>query len=268
MVDAIFSEPRLAAIYDAVTCFAYAVLGDIKLFAGDVDGAVASWDAAAEGFAIAAPGLVPYAGAGAALALAYGHRRAEALERATTALHAADRSGCPTTRAFARFAAAEASSHETASRATDLLNEAIDISESVSGAFIANVARLTLATLTARQGRPQRAVAYYPALLHEWRRSGQWAQQWNTLRTLVPILTEAGACIEAATLLGGLHASAQADSWGDDQIALEHAISALQLELGDRFSRDLELGASIDALELVAFAEGVTTRLARSSSGS
>ena len=120
-------------------------------------------------------------------------------------------------------------------------------------------ARLTLATLSAREGRPADALGYYPALLSEWRRAGQWAQQWNTLRTLVPILTEVGAFTEAATLLGGLQAAAQADAWGDDQIALEHAHTALRTELGDSYSTHLRLGADLDASELVALPKGSAT---------
>lgn len=244
-----------------LTCFASAVLGDISLFAGDVSGAVANWEAAGRGFSITVPGLAPYAAAGAALTLAYGDRTDDSLERATAALHAADRSGCPTSQAFARYAAAEACTHSDPSRATDLLTEAITISATVSGAFIANLARLTLATLTASQGQPYDALAFYPTLLREWRRAGQWAQQWNTLRTLVPILTEAGAYTDAALLLGGLRAHAQADTWGRDQLALARANAELHRQLTGDYPTLLQNGAATEAVDLVTFAEQVADGL-------
>lgn len=234
---------------------ANAVLGDIALFAGDSTTAASMWRAASEGYLRAAPALEPWAAAAEALAHLYGGHTPEAELGAAKALKDADACGCPTVQAFARYVAAEVCASAAPERAMALLAEAMTIASSASAAFVANLARLTLATLTCRSGDPVTAAGLYPAVLQEWRRGGQWAQQWTTLRTLVPVLAAAGAEGEAAVLIGGLRSHGKAETWGRDAAELRHTEGQIQEALGDVLDERLAAGAALAPSELVLFAE-------------
>lgn len=234
---------------------AHAVLGDLALFDGDAEGAVLGWRAAEEGLAAVYPGLAPWASAAMALALAHGGRHAEASAQAARAVASADLSRCPTSQAFARYVAAEAELASDADRAVALLVDAITIAMDARAMFVANLARLTLATLTSRRGDPLAALGHYPVVLQEWRRAGHWAQQWISLRTLVPALALAGAAGQAAAILGGLQAHGQAVSWGADGSELRNANELLERQLGDAYAEHVARGAALTPAGLVLFAE-------------
>jgi len=137
-----------------------------------------------------------------------------------------------------------------------LLRDATSIASSVGAGFVANLARLTLANLTARQGDRVAALGHYPAIMQEWRRADQWPQLWNTIRTLVPILTEAGRSTDAAILVGGLRANHAAATWGDDADAMIDADRLMRQQLGDvGYAAAVARGATLAALDVAMFAE-------------
>ncbi|MGH9223597.1 MAG: hypothetical protein ACRD2W_07365, partial [Acidimicrobiales bacterium] len=82
-----------------LACYGEGVLGDLALFGGRTEEAVARWAAAEGGYAAGQPGLTAWAIAVSALALVYGGRPVEAAARAAEAVAVADRSGCGTVRA-------------------------------------------------------------------------------------------------------------------------------------------------------------------------
>jgi predicted ATPase/DNA-binding winged helix-turn-helix (wHTH) protein len=252
-----FAERAVAAAGDRkeLSCFGEAVLADVALFGGRTDEAVWRWRTAGEGLGTGAPVPQPWATAAMALALAYGGRAEDAVRLAADAISSADVLGCATTRAFARYAAGEAATGHDPSRAPRFLAEAIAIATSASGALVANLARLSLATSLARSGHPTKALSYYPVLLQEWRRSGHWAQQWIALRTLVPILVSAGAVNAAGTILGGLRRHGQADAWGADADELRAADAAMEATLSDAYDGALACGSALSPVDLVLFAE-------------
>jgi tetratricopeptide (TPR) repeat protein len=250
---------RIGENRDEVCHLANAVLGDIAMFRGDIDETLARYAAATNGFARDIVALAPYGSAMTALAMVYGGRGTDAAAIAAASILDADTGGCATVRAFARYAAAEAQVGEDPQRASALLSEAIAIASSCGSAFIAGLARLTLATLTARQGDPSRALAHYPELLREWRRSGVWAQQWNTLRTLVPILAATGRHTGACTLLGALTANGQAEAWGADEDEIVATERRLRAELGSDYAVAFEDGAVLNPAQTVQFALELTT---------
>ncbi|MGH9223270.1 MAG: hypothetical protein ACRD2W_05700, partial [Acidimicrobiales bacterium] len=162
---------------------------------------------------------------------------------------------CGTVRAFARYAAGEAAAGRDGEAATVWLGEVITIVSGVGASFVANLARLSLATNTARRGDPRRALAHYPVIVQEWRRGGQWAQQWITLRTLVPVLVHVGALEEAAVVLGGLRRHGQADAWGSDAEGLGASDERLRHGLGEAYEVHVTRGSALTPVELVRFAE-------------
>lgn len=236
-------------------CFGEAVLADVALFGGRTDEAISRWGTAREGLGTGSPVPEPWATAAMALALAYGGRAEDAVRLAADAIRSADGLGCPTVRAFARYAAAEGAAGHDAGGAQRFLADAIAIATSASGTLVANLARLSLATCLARSGQPTRALSHYPVLLQEWRRSGHWAQQWIALRTLVPILVSAGAVHAAGTILGGLRKHGRAEAWGADAVELQAADSAMEATLGEAYDGALARGFALTPVDLILFAE-------------
>lgn len=236
------AERGLALADGQCTPLAHGVLGDVALYTGDVDEAVARWRQAAAGFEATLPGLAPYAAASAALALVYARHADEAGVVADLALVAAGASACPTSAAFARYVAAQACGRSAPDRAAALLAESVAIAGSVRAGFIGNLARTERAALDDRAGDTAAALAAYPAILREWLRLGQWPQLWSALRSLVALLAKAGAREQAATVLGGLRAFGQA--------------VGIPTGTPDERSPELELrDAEFSRSELVLFAE-------------
>jgi hypothetical protein len=202
---------------------------------------------------------VPFAvwiDAASALALSYSGRFADARDVARAARADADTSGSPSLRAFARYASAESLAHAGPARARELLEEALELAESVGAEWVTGLVHLSLATLTARNGAPRDALAHYLALLDRWRRAGTWTQQWNALRTLVAVLVDLNRHEEAARLLGGIEAYAPTPRWGDDDARLRSAELRMRRALGDARCQDLFAdGGALAAIDVLAAAQ-------------
>jgi predicted ATPase/DNA-binding CsgD family transcriptional regulator len=210
-----FGYAQRAEAHAARLC--HGASADLALFAGDTRAAAAHYQAAADGFrGLGVPAMAAYLDAARGLALGYGgsHDAARAVLEGSVEL--ADRSGCPSARAFARYAMAETVVGTDPSQARALLEDAIDMADSVSATFVAGVAELSLATLHARAGEPGDALTRYPQLIDRWRLAGNWTQQWNTLRTLVFVLVDVKRYRAAAELSAAITAAGAEPTWGDD----------------------------------------------------
>ncbi len=259
-----YAERALAAAEGSVelASFGQGVIADAALFDGRTDEARAGWARARAGLHSGWPVPAPWATAAMALAALYGGDPDEAVTLAAEAVEGADMLGCPTARCFARFASGEAAADLDPVRAQQFLTDAISIAEGASVAFVANLARLSLATCLARSGDPTGALSQYPILLREWRRSGHWAQQWMALRTLVPILVHVGAVDDAGAVLGGLRAHGQAEAWGIDGQQLRASAAELREGLGSGYEATLASGAGATPVELVVLADQASARAA------
>jgi tetratricopeptide (TPR) repeat protein len=191
--------------------------------------------------------MAAYLDAASGLALTYGGNPAEARPILEQSVAAADDTGCPSARAFARYALAELLAAGNPTLAQQRLEEAIELAQSVSATFVAGVAELSLATLHARTGRPRAALAHYPALIDLWRLAGNWTQQWNTLRTLVFVLADLDEYRAAAELMAAIAASGTEPTWGDD--------AAAWAKVRDKVHAQLE-PAIIDTAEATAYQLG------------
>jgi tetratricopeptide (TPR) repeat protein len=203
--------------------------------------------------------------AATALAAVY-FRGTDALDAALGAREQADRTACPSAMAFARYVAAEARAHDgDAAAAHAELVDSLRLAEQVRAAFVAGLARLSLATLAVRVGNAWESLEHYEALLDMWRRSGNWVQQWNTLRTLVVALAELGRYDDAVQLLAGIDANAQTPRWGEDDARLVSADRKARQALGaDRFAAAVEAGSGLSGIAVLEFAETCVARARRS----
>jgi tetratricopeptide (TPR) repeat protein len=235
----------------------HGVAADLALFAGDTNAAAEHYQLAAAGFrsgGIAA--MAAYLDAASGLALTYGGNNAKARPILEQSVAAADHTGCPSARAFARYALAELLAAENPTLAQHRLEEAIELAQSVSATFVAGVAELSLATLHARTGRPRAALAHYPTLIDLWRLAGNWTQQWNTLRTLVFVLADLDDYRATAELMAAIAASGAEPTWGDDAAAWAKVRAKVHAQLEPSMIETAELTAhQLGRGEVLALAE-------------
>lgn len=236
--------------------YCHGVAGDVALFGGDLVAARTHYRAAEQGFRAAGlAAMAAWLRAAAALPDIYGSDPAGGLADATLARAQADACGCPSAQAFTRYVVAEALAGDDAAAARSELEAAVRLASGVDATFVAGLAHISLATLAARSDDPAGALPHYGVLLDTWRRSGNWIQQWNTLRTLVVVLTDLGDHDSAARLLAGVEAHAQAPRWGDDDARLTAAENACRAGLGhQRHDEARAAGALASPVEVVDLA--------------
>lgn len=237
--------------------YCHGAAGDLALFTGATAEASEHFRASAAGFrAVGHPVLAAWLSAVGVLPDVYGGDIPTALAVASDALRSANETGCPSATAFAHYALAEAFAPRDEAAARQHLNEAVRLAESVEAAYVAGLAHLSLATLVSRSGDVAAALPHYGALLEMWRRSGNWTQQWNTLRTLVVVLADLDRYEDAVRLLAGIDTHAQAPRWGEDHerlVAVEQrSHRALGAACFDRAWRD---GSAASSAEVLALAQ-------------
>ena len=137
--------------------------------------------------------------AGVALARAYRDRIDEAVAIADMAVRAAAHAG-PAVQAFAWYVKGECLAETETEAAVTIVEEAAALASDCGAWFVEGVARLTAAIVRGRRGEPVDVVAGYADLLRHWRRSGNWTQQWATLRNLVELLVQLEADDPAVTI--------------------------------------------------------------------
>jgi predicted ATPase/DNA-binding SARP family transcriptional activator len=137
----------------------------------------------------------------AALALAYGgdlHQGQQLNEQMTAAATS------PTLRGFSAYVSGEL--HNAAGRtdqAEEQYHRAIDLGRSSGATFLVGIASVGLLTVLAEAGRIRDAMRNYSEVIDYWERSGNWTQQWVTVRNLAQLLRrlgddQAAAFLEAA----------------------------------------------------------------------
>ena len=134
----------------------------------------------------------------AALAAAYAGQLAQARELNDQLAAAAE---SPTLRAFAAFVTGEIISLTgVRERAEQHYSQAIDLARASGATFLVGIASVGLVTIRVEIGRLPEALRGYRDLIEYWDRSGNWTQQWVTMRNLAQLLRRLGED-EAAVLL-------------------------------------------------------------------
>lgn len=190
------------------------------------------------------------------LAAAYAGRTEEArtlLEAGWQVVEAADQ---PTLRAGYHYLEGEVRLDDDPAAALRSFQEAIELARSVGNRFIEGVARVAAASLEARHGQPDGALAAFREIVDHWRASGDWAHMWTTLRNLLLLFQRIGADGQAAVLLGTVEtATTGAPSFGVDAGRLARSADALRVTLGEEAFADAEArGRAMSDDEAVVYA--------------
>lgn len=107
----------------------------------------------------------------------------------------------PTIRAFAAYVRGEIDNAAgEPNRAAEHYTRAIDLARSSGATFLVGIAIVGLLTVRTTAGRMPEALHGYRDVIDYWDRSGNWTQQWVTLRNLAELLRQLGDDEPAALL--------------------------------------------------------------------
>ena len=208
MAEQLGRDAAATARTPAERYLALLTLAVAALYRGDAASSAASARAL-----LAVPDLPPaYRADGhATLALlwCYHGRPATARREAVLARANADAAESDGYRAFATYAAGEVSLLTDPVAAAAAFRDAAALADRSGATQVSAVARIALAAVLTRTGRRDEALATFPALLDDLRRTGNWPQMWTALRILAETSAALG-CHEPAALL--LSAAEGADS--------------------------------------------------------
>ncbi|HJY97964.1 MAG TPA: BTAD domain-containing putative transcriptional regulator, partial [Streptosporangiaceae bacterium] len=203
---------------------------------------------------------------GASAAYAYGGRLREASRLADQARAAADRCRSPSALALVSWLSGEIAIGTSPGQARHHLQQAVALAESADSRFVEGLSRVALATLDARHGDTTIALGHYERAIREWQQAGAWTPMWVTIRTLVELLTRAGACDDAAILYGAVtSASSGAPPFGADADRLRQSAALLRQHLTDtefRVRVRVEKGEQLDGSQVIRFALEAIARAA------
>jgi predicted ATPase/DNA-binding SARP family transcriptional activator len=218
---------------DTARAYAFEAVGDTAFFEGRLaDSEAAFREGARLGRRSGDPDTELNSRAGVAMALAYMDRIEEAIDELDAAERAAPDAG-PAVRAFARYARGECLAEVAPDEAVALVEEAVALARSSDAWFVEGVALLTAASLRGRHSAPEEAAPAFADLLRHWRRSGNWAQQWTTLRNVAELLVRLGAEEAAVTIAAAADAHDSATpTFGPESDRLGQALAAARTRLG------------------------------------
>ena len=242
---------------DPRRAFPLNMLGEVALFAGRLEESAARIEESARLLVAAGtPAAAANGLANQALALAYGGDVEAALTVAARARELALEGGSPTVIGWATYAAGEARLETDPAAAAGPLDEAIVLARSTGNRYLLGAALVSAASLRGRRGDPAAALPLFGEAVEQWHRSGNWVQQWTTLRNVIEVLIRLGADHDAAVLLGAMDASATApEPFGPDAGRLAAARATLGARLGpDGLAAALAEGAARGDAGAVAFA--------------
>ena len=119
-------------------------------------------------------------------------------------------------------------------RARARLVRAIEIAEATNASFVLGIAGASKASIEARSGDTEAAIADYRWLIEHWRRAGMWSSQWTMLRSVATLLERVGQCHDAAVLEGAVRSTRAGHRiFGADAVALDELSARLRTTLGD-----------------------------------
>lgn len=158
--------------------------------------------------------------------------------------------------AYAWYCAGEADLSFDLDRARARLVRAMELAEATGASFVLGVAGASKASIEARVGDPEVAMADYAWLIEHWRRAGMWATQWTMLRSVAVLLGRVGRYLDAAVLEGAVRGTSEGHRiFGSDAAALDELSSRLQEVLGeDAYGAARRRGAMLDGAAAVEHA--------------
>lgn len=241
----------------ALARFAWEALGSTELLAANYEQALACLDRSIE-LAKQVGDRCHEARERAARALVFGYQglpaRARGELEAANALLAVREN--PTVRAFCDYVAGEVMLDHAPREALPALRRAHGAARDIGNRFLSAIAGLSSVSCAARLGHAADVVGDFGELIDHFHRTGSWAQQWTTIRTLVEMLARLDRDEPAAVLYGALAASGTAPPVvGADVARMADAVAVLRSRLGDdRFAALRGRGARMGDDEVIAYA--------------
>ena len=250
--------------HDAIRRYALFVLGDVALFDGRLDESGRCYAEAARLAEEAGDRYThAYSLTNLAFPLAYGGESDRAVAAAHRGLSVAVASGNQHLVAWANYALGEVLADTEPGQAMAALEAALSAAEKSGSRFIEGVASVTAASLQARHGDLGEALDLFAAAVRQWRRAGNWTQQWTTLRNVIDLFARLGSGEAAAVLSAALRTSrSAAPPFGSDATRLAETDEALRARLPHRVHlRCSARGAGMTDDEAVSFAIAEIERL-------
>jgi predicted ATPase/DNA-binding SARP family transcriptional activator len=241
--------------------FCVEMLGQINLFEGRLDDAIACSRAAARLHADADDRLfATNAATVEAVALAYSGHLGDAEAKARQLRRLAAGLGVPSLLAMTSYILAETIADPD--EATAMYQESISLASAVGAEFVTGLAHTSLAAREIRAGHHERARRRLGGVIDHWQRAGIWNQQWLAIRLLIEVLDRDGEDEPVAILTGAYAASAVAGpAYGEDATRLTDAANRARLRLGaEGYAAAQSRGATLTDDQTASFARSLTRR--------
>jgi hypothetical protein len=105
---------------------------------------------------------------------------------------------------FAHYALGEALAERDPAAALTHHEQAHAAAERVDSRFLRGIAMVSIASLQARLGHDELALASFVDVVEHWHRAGNWVQQWTTMRNVADLLVRLHCNVAAVELLTAL----------------------------------------------------------------
>ncbi|GAA1014488.1 SARP family transcriptional regulator [Acrocarpospora pleiomorpha] len=206
------------------------IFGDIAMFNGTLDDAVAAFQRAHESHEEPAAQAISLGNQ--ALAYSYGGDDAEAAAHADKALALALDSGNPTAICFTRYALAEALADLDPETALELFEAARVTADEIGNRLVSGVVRTASVALRGRHGPAEPALRLFHEVITHWVATESRSLLVTALRNLVLLLARTARDQAAVELAGTLAATTPVASYGIEARRLHTALTAARHRLG------------------------------------
>ena len=231
---------------DPVARHAHEVRGDLHLYRGELDAALAHFETA-ERLArhVGDRFTVLHSRMSQGMILGYLGRTEDGLRLIAAVRREAAATRLPMVGVWCDFTEGELLAESQPERALELVDRVVAAADRAGWRMGAGVGRLTASSLRARTADPADAVPGFERLIRHWDRVGDETHQWTTLRNLVELLTRLGAHAPAARLLGAV-GTATRPTFGAEQQRLEEARDTMRAHLGEEADALISAGQQAD----------------------
>ena len=231
---------------DPVARHAHEVLGDLHLYRGELDAALADFEAA-ERLArhVGDRFTALHSRMSQGMVTGYLGRIDDGLQLIDAVRREASEAQLPMVAVWCDFTEGELLAESQPQRALELVDRVVAEADRAGWRMGAGVGRLTASSLRARTADPADAVPGFERLIRHWGRVGDETHQWTTLRNLVELLVRLGEHAPAARLLGAVSTAAR-PTFGAEQQRLEEAHATMRAHLGDEADALMERGRDDD----------------------
>ena len=227
---------------DPVARHAHEVLGDLHLYRGELDAALASFEAAERlAHRVDDRFTVLHSRMSQGMTAGYLGRVDDGLQLIDAVRREASETRLPMVAVWCDFGEGELLAESHPDRALELVDHVVAEADRAGWRFGAGVGRLTASSLRARTADPADAVPGFERLIRYWNRLGDKTHQWTTLRNLVDLFIRLEAYGPAARLLGAV-GQATRPTFGPERERLDEARATVRSHLGEQAEVLIEAG--------------------------